>query len=65
MRERDAPDGFLMESDRRLEGQIVERGAGQVDRAHVGVETLRDEVYHVAQSLVEIVRSGDDLGDIG
>jgi hypothetical protein len=65
MWERDLPNGFLMESNGRFESQIVEMGLGQVDGAHIGVQTLGDQFYDVAQSVVEAVRSRDDLGDIG
>jgi hypothetical protein len=47
MRKRDASDRFLVESNRRFEGQVVEVGAGQIDRTDVGVQTLGDEVYYV------------------
>jgi len=38
---------------------------GQVDRARVGVETLRDEINDVPERLVQVVRPRDDLGNVG
>ena len=37
----------------------------QIDGAGVGVEALGDQIDDVAERLVEVVRSRDDLGDVG
>jgi hypothetical protein len=59
------PDGLAVQADGGRECEAREIRLDQVDRTHVRVETLGDELDHVLQRLVEIVRARDDLGDIG
>jgi len=44
---------------------VLAFGLRQVDRADVRVESLGDAIDDVAQRLGEIVRPGDDPGDVG
>jgi hypothetical protein len=37
---------------------------GQVDRTDVRVEPLRDQIDDVLERLLQIMRSGDNLGDV-
>ena len=49
-----AADRAAREAHRRGQDQVPEVGADQVDRAHVRVEALRDEIDDVAERLAEI-----------
>ncbi len=59
------PIGFRCEPLGRAQRELLALGLRQVDRAHVGVESLGDPVDDVAQRLGEIVRTGHDPGDVG
>jgi hypothetical protein len=61
----DDADGFAIESDGSAEGQMAKIPSRQIDGARVAVETLRDEIDDVAERLVEVVGSRNDLGDVG
>jgi hypothetical protein len=63
-RELHAPDRLAVEAVGRGQGQTREVGLDQIDRAGVCVEPLADEIDHVAERLVQIVRARDDLGDV-
>jgi len=58
-------DGLAIESDGGAQGEVAEIPTGQIDRAGVAVETLRDEIDDVGERLVEVVGPRDDLSDIG
>ena len=60
----DAADRLASQPDRGAQHEYRQIAAGQVERADVGIETLRDEVDHVRERLVEVVRARDDLGDV-
>jgi hypothetical protein len=64
-RELDAPDGVGGQALGCAQRQALAVGLGQVDGADVGVEALGDAVDDVAQRLGQIVRAGDDAGDVG
>jgi hypothetical protein len=61
----DAADGLAVESDGGTEGQMAEIPSRQIDGARVAVETLCNEIDDVAQRLVEVVGSRNDLSDVG
>ena len=62
--ELDAPDRFGGEPLGRAQREALALGLRQVDRAHVGIETLGDPIDDVAQGLREVVRTRDDPGDV-
>ena len=57
-------DRVAEEAHRRAQGETVEVGAAQAQRAHVGVEPLGDQIDDVVQGLAQVVRARDDLGDV-
>jgi hypothetical protein len=44
---------------------MAQVSVGQVERTDIGVESLCDQINDVRQRLLEIVRSRDDLCDVG
>ena len=64
-REGDLAHRFLVEPDRRLERQVGQLGTAQVQRTRVGIQSLGDQLDDVIQRLAEVMRSRNDLGDIG
>jgi hypothetical protein len=60
-----APDRLAVEADRGAQGELGEIRADQIDRASVRIQTLRDQIDDIGQRFVEVVRTGDDLGDVG
>ena len=55
----------IVEAHGGREDHVLEVGAGQVDRADVGVETLRDQIDDVVERLAEVVRPRDDPRHVG
>jgi len=49
--------GIRIQADRRLQREFVVARIGQIERARVRVEALRDELDDVSQGLIETVRS--------
>lgn len=52
------PDGGAQE--KRLGLRLT-----QIDRTHVCIETFGNQIGHIRQRLLQVMRAGDDLSDIG
>jgi len=61
----DDADGLAIESDGGAEGEMAKVPSRQIDGARVAVEALCNEIDDVAQRLVEVVGSRNDLSDVG
>ena len=59
-----ATDRLAAQADGGAQHEQREVGAREVERAHVRVEPLRDQVHDVREGLVEVVGPRDDLGDV-
>jgi hypothetical protein len=57
-------DRVGVETDRRAERQAANVGVGQIDRTDIRIQPLGDEIRDVRQGLLQVVRAGDDFGDV-
>jgi len=48
-----------------LEHELLEVGAGQIDRAGVRIDALRDEFDDIVERLAKVMGVRDDPGDVG
>jgi hypothetical protein len=56
--------GASLETDGGAQGQMLEVRISQVDRADIRFQPLDHQTDDIIERLLQIVRSGDNLGDV-